>query len=103
MSTLATGDLVDCQQCGACCAAFRVSFYWAEAERLPAAMVEQLTPVYGCMAGTNQSALRCVALDGAVGERVHCTVYDNRPSPCHEVQPNDERCLAARRRHGLEY
>ena len=28
-----------CQSCGACCAAYRVSFYWAEGEGLPEAMV----------------------------------------------------------------
>ena len=33
-----------CLDCGACCASFRVSFYWSEAEArgLPAEMTEQV-------------------------------------------------------------
>ena len=58
-----------CQACGACCASFRVSFYWAEAEArgLPAEFTEQLNPWFSCMAGTNQRAPRCDALAGEVG------------------------------------
>jgi Fe-S-cluster containining protein len=91
----------ECRACGACCASYRVSFYWAEAEAVPPALVEKLTPVLGCMAGTNAAAPRCRALDGQVGEQVSCTVYAARPAPCREVQRGDERCARARARHGL--
>src|SRR5690606_27655855 len=53
-----------CTSCGACCAHFRVSFYWAEGERIPEALQEPLTPIYNCMAGTNRPKPRCVALEG---------------------------------------
>ena len=94
---------LDCQRCGACCAAFRVSFYWAEAEAvgLPSACVEPLTPVYACLVGTNRAAPHCQALQGRVGEWVACSHYAQRPSPCREVQPGDDKCLRARARHGL--
>ena len=92
-----------CQQCGACCAAFRVSFYWAEAPQggLPDDIVERVTPHLACMAGTNQPVPRCGALQGEVGKEVRCTVYAGRPSPCREVQPGSEQCNRARVRHGL--
>lgn len=39
-----------CMTCGACCACFRVSFYWAEGDdasgRVPASLTEPVTPFY---------------------------------------------------------
>jgi Fe-S-cluster containining protein len=95
------GDL--CQRCGACCAHFRVSFYWAEAPQrgLPDSSVEQVTPLLACMAGTNQPEPRCHALAGQVGERVSCGLYGQRPSPCRELQPGEDKCNQARQAHGL--
>jgi Fe-S-cluster containining protein len=92
-----------CLHCGACCATFRVSFYWAEAEALglPERLTEQVNSWYSCMAGTNRRSPRCQALQGAVGAEVACGVYSNRPSPCRELQPGDEKCNKARLRHGL--
>jgi len=92
-----------CRQCGACCATFRVSFYWAEAARLglPDALTEKISPHLLSMLGTNRPGPRCAALQGEVGERVACGIYVRRPSPCHEVQPGDEKCNQARSRHGL--
>lgn len=101
-----------CQQCGACCAQFRVSFYWSEADPLaggtvPAELTEPLTPYRSAMRGTLTAPVRCVGLDGAVGAAVCCTIYDRRPSPCREVEPWDEtgqpdaKCIKARAAHGL--
>jgi Fe-S-cluster containining protein len=93
-----------CQQCGACCACFRVSFYWAEApaQGLPDAYVERLNAHLASMAGTNRPAPRCHALAGEIGAQVSCVVYPQRPSPCRELQPGDEKCNQARARHGLQ-
>jgi uncharacterized protein len=92
-----------CQQCGACCAFFRVSFYWAEGPHrgLPDSAVERLNAHMACMAGTNQPEPRCHALQGQIGKQVTCRVYAARPSPCRELQPGDEKCNQARARHGL--
>ena len=92
-----------CQQCGACCAFFRVSFYWAEASQrgLPEALIEKVSDHLVSMAGTNQPQPRCHALQGELGSEVTCSVYSARPSPCREVQPGDEKCNRARARHGL--
>ncbi|HPT51069.1 MAG TPA: YkgJ family cysteine cluster protein [Accumulibacter sp.] len=94
----AGNDEFECCSCGACCASFRVSFYWAELDtrELPETAIEQLTPWHACMAGTNSSSPRCTALQGVVGRRVYCTLYRHRPSPCREVQAGDTQCVKAR-------
>lgn len=92
-----------CTSCGACCASFRVSFYWAEApERgLPEELYGPLSPVIAHMLGTNCKSPHCAALVGDVGWQTRCAVYDRRPSPCREVEPGDDKCLRARAAHGL--
>ncbi|MCZ8074185.1 MAG: YkgJ family cysteine cluster protein [Paucibacter sp.] len=90
-----------CQACGACCASFRVSFYWAEAADLAPRWVEPLTPHLSCMAGTNRKSPRCEALAGELGREVACGIYAQRPSPCREVQAGDDKCQRARAAHGL--
>jgi uncharacterized protein len=76
-----------CLQCGACCAAFRVSFFSGEADPkfggvVPAALLEDLTACICCMKGTNQSHPYCIALAGKVGVEVRCVIYDRRSSTC---------------------
>ena len=94
-----------CLSCGACCAALRVSFYWAEP--VPEAVTEPIGPFRAAMRGTNQKPPRCVALEGTVGEAVRCTIYADRPSPCREFAASwedgerNERCDEVRARHGL--
>lgn len=107
-----------CQLCGACCAYFRVSFYWSEADprlggTVPPEMTHKLDAFHACMIGTDRAQPRCVALDGIIGEAVNCTIYADRPSPCREFgvdwvdgmlvfTPADlERCTRARARYGL--
>ena len=102
-----------CQSCGACCAAYRVSFHWSEAEPaaggdgVPAAMAEVLDPFRLAMRGTWARQPHCVALDGEVGTQVRCRIYARRPSPCRELQASWEdgtqspQCDRARAMHGL--
>jgi Fe-S-cluster containining protein len=78
-----------CLFCGACCALYRVSFYWGEAERsmggvVPLELTEELTPFRRCMKGTSRKPVRCIALQGHIGEIVNCTIYLARPTPCRE-------------------
>ena len=101
-----------CLDCGACCASFRVSFYWGEADdhpggTVPSALTTAVTPMRVAMRGTDRTAPRCIALDGEIGRAVSCRIYALRPSPCREFnwhgeqgEPN-ERCNRARRQHGL--
>ncbi len=95
-----------CICCGACCAYFRVSFYWGETSvhpdgSVPIELTEPVSPYYVAMRGTNQAKKRCVALAGEVGQEVSCTIYAARSSSCHECQAGDERCNRARRAWGM--
>ena len=99
LSQLPTQD--SCLNCGACCAFFRVSFYWAEGINMPEHYTEPVTAVYSCMAGTNQENPRCIALSGTIGEQVSCTMYYARSSTCKEVQVADEQCNKARIAYNL--
>nr|MBV6630234.1 YkgJ family cysteine cluster protein [Oceanococcus sp. HetDA_MAG_MS8] len=101
-----------CLRCGACCASFRASFYWAEANDatrggVPVELTEVLTPHLRVMRGTNQPQPRCIALDGHIGEAVRCTIHPQRASVCREFVPSFEdgqhnpRCDEARARYQL--
>lgn len=99
-----------CLNCGACCACYRVSFYWAEAQpngHVPEQLTVPVTPHRIAMLGTNQPRPRCVALLGDVGEQVRCSIYARRPTPCRDLKPSwsegiqNEQCDKARTAWGL--
>lgn len=100
-----------CVSCGACCAHFRVSFYWAEADDagglVPTELTEPLSLLMRNMRGTNDRAPRCVALQGDIGGCVSCGIYEQRPTPCREFSMSGEEgihnkaCDRARARYGL--
>lgn len=107
-----TSALSVCERCGACCAAYRVDFHPAEMAcssraGVPADMAIVLTPKLMRMKGTDEAAPRCIALTGEIGQQVGCSIYADRPSPCHEFNPwaalgiVDDACDRARQRHGL--
>lgn len=103
-----------CQKCGACCAAFRVAFYWREAElkdhssAVPLGMWSEGNQFQRSMKGTeDKHHPKCVALKGIVGKFVECTIYENRSSTCRKFEASYEngirrpRCDEARAKHGL--
>ena len=45
---------------------------------------------------------RCLALRGALGRAVSCSIYSDRPSPCRRVQAGDALCKRYRHEHGLD-
>lgn len=95
----------NCITCGACCASYRVSFYWAEAAMpggVPEAFTEKINHHRIAMRGTNQKSPYCIALQGNIGEYVNCTIYGIRPSPCREFDAGSDRCYEARTRHGVK-
>ena len=104
-------DLSPCLTCGACCAFFRVSFYWGECQsaggNVPDILTAQITPHRACMKGTENKPVRCNALMGDIGAEVRCTIYENRPSPCREFTVHgeggisNEDCNRARAHYGL--
>ena len=100
-----------CTSCGACCAFFRVSFFWGECQSsggpVPDDAVEVITPTLVAMTGTNKASPRCDKLAGEIGEDVRCTMYEQRSSSCREFDASWEngvhnsRCDDARAKHGL--
>jgi Fe-S-cluster containining protein len=101
-----------CLACGACCAFYRASFYWAEADDaspdgVPAGMTRRLTDHRRSMLGMDGSSPRCIALVGEIGRDVHCSIYERRSSVCRAFEPSwengspNERCDRARAAWGL--
>ncbi|MEY4589326.1 MAG: hypothetical protein RL497_1402 [Pseudomonadota bacterium] len=100
-----------CMSCGACCAYFRVSFYWGEQASaggcVPDELTQKVNPQFSCMQGTGSTPARCVALGGTIGEAVACTIYQQRSSTCREFAMSGEdglhnpECDKARAFHGL--
>jgi uncharacterized protein len=101
-----------CLSCGACCAHFRVSFHWSEADpalggQVPAELAEPLDSHRLSMRGTWARQPRCIALDAEIGARSRCTIHPQRPSVCREVTASWEfgqaspQCDKARNAHGL--
>jgi len=106
------GEINPCVSCGACCAYYRASFYWTEANdteggTVPVEMTDRLDLHRRVMKGTNRPQPRCIALQGKIGSCVKCSIYDVRSSVCREFMysgqngiPND-RCDKARAAWGL--
>lgn len=95
-----------CIKCGACCANYRVSFYWSEVDAhpngtVPVALTVPVSLYHSAMLGTEGARPRCVALEGDIGKSVRCGIYDVRPTPCQGFVAGDERCDSARLAHGL--
>ncbi|MGE4133991.1 MAG: YkgJ family cysteine cluster protein, partial [Bdellovibrionales bacterium] len=78
-----------CLGCGACCAFFRVQFYWSE--EVPSALSVDLDSRHRCMRGTEKKHRpKCIALVGRIGQNAKCGVYENRPTPCRRVEASYE-------------
>jgi Fe-S-cluster containining protein len=100
-----------CLTCGACCAHFSALFHWSEtlpeSYHVPVEMTVPASPHLDAMKGTNEAVPRCVALEGAVGESVSCSVYERRPHCCRVFKPSYEdgvrnvRCEQARLAKGM--
>ncbi|WP_334178641.1 YkgJ family cysteine cluster protein [Pseudoxanthomonas sp.] len=101
-----------CLTCGACCAHFRVSFHWSEADPdqggvVPIGLTEPLRVHERVMRGTSRKSPWCVALDADIGRYSRCTIHDRRPSVCALVPASLEfgersvQCDKARLAHGL--
>jgi len=101
-----------CLTCGACCAYYRASFYWAESDLaqpdgVPSELTEKMNDFRLFMRGSSGSKPRCIALMGFIGKKVHCSIYDRRASVCRDFPPSwennihNERCDKARTAWGL--
>lgn len=99
--------------CGACCAHFRVSFYFGELAGetggwVPIELTSKVNDFRAAMKGTETGNGRCVALRGTVGQAgVSCSIYENRPTTCREFNAwqadgtPDPECQRLRAQRGL--
>jgi Fe-S-cluster containining protein len=53
------------------------------------------------MRGTESRPVRCIALEGEVGQSVGCGIYTERSSTCREFIEYTPECNKARAMHGL--
>jgi Fe-S-cluster containining protein len=95
--------LSPCLSCGACCAKFRITYYWDE--KVTEGYFHETSPMYRSLKSEKDSEgrPRCNALTGTIGTAVACGIYENRPSPCRDFKhsfedggPREERCDQAR-------
>ncbi|MGP8153500.1 MAG: YkgJ family cysteine cluster protein [Smithella sp.] len=102
-----------CLSCGACCIAFRASFYWAEGDdavegSVPVYLTEKVNAFRRAMRKTSSHDQRCIALHGTPSNRVKCTIYERRPTVCRDFEPSwkaevhNSRCDKARSVFGLK-
>lgn len=99
----------DCQHCGACC---REAYGSVTIERDEPFIVRHpdLVVDRGDYVEIRRAGPRCIALEGGPTHSLErfdpaaayrCTVYDDRPTPCRDLERAGEHCLTARRRVGL--
>jgi len=100
----------DCVRCGACCCnpeENRAEGYvdyiavtprdreiWSRPHLLKRYTVENADgELHMKLVGAEQ---RCAALLGALGRKVECAIYGQRPRGCRRVEPGDKSCLKYR-------
>jgi len=98
----------DCLTCGACCQSLLCvgvrptdnvdrDRYWEITVD-----TEQGEVVVDRYLKRNGDTLACAALEGTIGKRVGCTIYETRPVMCHHFDAGSDRCHAIRRAFGIE-
>ncbi|MET0753389.1 MAG: YkgJ family cysteine cluster protein [Pyrinomonadaceae bacterium] len=100
----------DCMTCGACCAAMLcVGVRPAEEKEISAEDFWDITTkgasgeiIVDRYLRRNAETLACTALDGTIGEKVNCRIYQQRPRICHLFEAGSDKCHALRRAFGLE-
>lgn len=97
----------DCLTCGACCGALpyvgvrpdeRVAaedFWDVVSESDEEIVIDRFVR-------RNSENFACIALDGNIGEKVSCRIYENRPRMCHLFEAGSDKCHAIRRAFGFE-
>jgi Fe-S-cluster containining protein len=104
----------DCQTCGACCVQLGpydgnayVYLDKREAQLMRSLGLPVVETAMGsrCLgAAAHEGAAgrpACVAFAGELGGRCGCSIYENRPSVCRELEVGDELCRQAREQAGL--
>ena len=104
----------DCQTCGACCCNTnenRAEEYVDYVEVKPRMLLFRRPELLRKLTVLNHlgerhmkltgKEQRCVALEGKLGQRVSCTIYEMRPASCRIVKPGSKECRRDRRERGI--
>lgn len=103
----------DCVRCGACCRAqppfgggVYVRLEEGDETRMTKEDLRFVTDApeggFAMKVGRNAQGFRvCAALQGLVGTRVGCAIYERRPTPCRTFDPGSPECIFAREEAGL--
>lgn len=97
----------DCSRCGACCA--EAGFVAVTPTDTTPRALTQTTKGLNHLSQETRSQLgrrcmkrhlggRCVALEGVIGEKVACSIYEKRPAVCRRFEAGSPGCLDARDR-----
>lgn len=90
-----------CQSCGACCSGWKVIFN-KEENSVPEEMVELVHPNWPPqMVKMKFVNDRCCALEGEIGNKVNCTIYNLRPETCRVFEYESQKCFQARQRSNI--
>ena len=106
--TPATEPIPDCLTCGACCVALPVVGVYPEEQILPeyywdiTIEGEKGEIVVDRFLKRNGETFACTALDGTLGEKVSCGIYEQRPRICRGFEAVSDKCHALRRVYGFE-
>lgn len=105
---------LDCQRCGACCCnsaqnmaeGFKDYVEVTKRDRLFSQPELRAKWTVDGAAGVPHLKLtggdqRCAALQGRLGVRVKCAIYEWRPAGCKRVNAGTEECLRARKDRGI--
>ncbi len=104
----------DCQACGACCMNPKYNRKSAITEYVQVFPTDILFSMKGLRAQWTvrnsddewhmrlEPDGRCSALQGKIGDHATCGIYDLRPSVCRRLEPGSDKCITARREHGLD-
>jgi len=106
--TPADAPVPDCLTCGACCQSL-LCVGVRPSDSVDPKIVWDVTVETGGKEivvdrylKRNEETLACAALEGTIGERVACTIYETRPVMCHHFDAGSDRCHAIRRAFGIE-
>ncbi|HWB74430.1 MAG TPA: YkgJ family cysteine cluster protein [Nannocystaceae bacterium] len=102
----------DCMRCGACCRNPAENREEGSVEWVEVAPSEPLAgkPAHAKLLVANDDGVlhlrlvdggRCIALRGAIGKKVSCSIYSLRPRGCRRVEAGDRSCLRYRAEAGL--
>lgn len=107
--TPADAPVPECVPCGACCGSMLCVAVSPSDKNVPAESYWDITATGASGDITVDRYLRrsgetlaCASLEGEIGERVNCGIYERRPDMCRAFEAGSDKCHAIRRAYGIE-